>query len=303
MIMNVPYKNKAVQDLAWVITSPALMELPECECPELVQDTETIAAWLLALDNAPEQLEQCVRDMKRHTLGSYYETLVGFWLANRPDIQVRAVNLQVSEEKITVGEFDFVVQTPEKLFHVEVAVKFYLQLHHSDQWEHWIGARGHDCLGSKMEKLLHQQLQLGKRPSGKQALAEKGVDNVTPSLFLKGYFFYPHQAFFSAAITPPHHANPYHLRGWWCPVEDVEYFSKERCLWAAPAKSDWLAPACYLTAGQLMGYGELVDYLNQHFSNHSKPVLLTAMQPDRAGVWHEQHRGFIMPEKWVSSVI
>jgi hypothetical protein len=294
------FTHQSVRDLAWVIHSPALLAVPGIEAAHPFTQLAEDDGWLRELDQAPQLLEQGIAAIKRHTLGSYYEYLVAFALRHLPATRIHAVNLQVQEGKITVGEFDFIIQT-DKWLHLEVAVKFYLQIENSDEWCHYVGARGYDCLHSKMEKLLHHQLRLSHHPAGRKLLEQRGFAGVTPQLLLQGYFFYPHAAFASGDYVPPHHATARHLRGWWCRSDAVAALEADEYLWAIPVKLQWLSPLYASGSGELLSFAALSEMLEAHFAASDRAVLVVSMQRDEAGNWSEQHRGFVLPAAWPAS--
>lgn len=293
---NIFYQHQSVRDLAWVISSPPLMTLPDVACHDLERHDGDV--WLKQLDSEPDVLEHAIDQMKRPILGAYFETLVAFGMEHQPESTILATNLQVREDKLTIGEFDFILHTPSSPSHVEVAVKFYLQTHSSSEWHHWIGPRAHDRLDNKMDKLLQHQLRLSTHPSGQKMLESIGIDYVDPKLLFKGYFFYPYDQYISGQMVAPLHANPHHLKGWWCRINEIDKLKHYSCLWAIPNKLSWLSPACYQSSEQLMPYKVLANTLEYHFKGNDSALLLTALAPNEQGTWIEQHRGFILPENW-----
>ena len=63
------------------------------------------------------------------------------------------------------------IQTPDDVLHLEVAVKYYLCLENSQDWVDWIGPSRRDHLGKKLTKMRDRQL-IVLTPLGQQCLKE-----------------------------------------------------------------------------------------------------------------------------------
>lgn len=99
---------------------------------------------------------------KNLRLGKRVERFVEHQLKNISSIKTLASNCQIQNDKITVGELDFILQQNELPIHLEVVYKFYLYDNNfgDSEIEHWIGPNRNDNLVKKLTKLKEKQLPL-----------------------------------------------------------------------------------------------------------------------------------------------
>ncbi|WP_299157156.1 DUF1853 family protein [uncultured Tenacibaculum sp.] len=95
-------------------------------------------------------------------LGKLVERFVSFNLLQNSTIKILVENLQIQEEKRTVGELDCILLKNEKPIHLEIIYKFYLydSSAGNSEIEHWIGPNRRDSLIQKLTKLKEKQLPL-----------------------------------------------------------------------------------------------------------------------------------------------
>lgn len=206
------FRSKLVADLAWVISSPALLQ-PKAKNIEwwdddfFVSEYRTLLGWLRELDDNPIELERAIEKTKSHRLGHYFEELVAFWLDHSPTFDIVERNLQLIHEKTTLGEIDFILRDSktDELIHLEVALKFYLRDGSSETMAQWIGPNRSDSLEKKVRKLVDHQLKISENHPERIAHSIK-----RHACLLKGVLFYP-----SNDISPPDFASKNHLRGIW----------------------------------------------------------------------------------------
>ncbi len=191
-------RDPMVRDLAWVIGAPVL---PDAAFPaytgHVVDDAwcrtqlQTCAPWLAALDSEPRSLHDFIAARPTRRLGHYFESLIAFWLAYLPGMQIIASNLQVKDSQRTLGEYDFILRDASAdICHWEAAVKFYLQAEPQAEQHVFIGPGARDRLDLKMDRVFSRQLKLGYTPAGRCALPP-GIALNRAQAFIKGYLFYP----------------------------------------------------------------------------------------------------------------
>ncbi len=191
-------RDPAVRDLAWVIGAPVL---PDAAFPaytgRVVDDAwcrtqlQTCAPWLAALDSEPRSLHDFIAARPTRRLGHYFESLIAFWLAYLPSMQIIATNLQVKDSQRTLGEYDFLLRDASAdICHWEAAVKFYLQAEPQAEQHVFIGPGARDRLDLKLDRVFSRQLKLGYTPAGREALPPDIALNKAQA-FIKGYLFYP----------------------------------------------------------------------------------------------------------------
>lgn len=295
------YPYQQLRDLAWVIGSPVLMDIPEnflsyeATCSEYT----AMEPLLLQLAQDPSPLLSHLATVKRQTLGSYFEALAAFWLERRPHTSVLAANLQVRDESSTIGEIDFIIREGSRVVHLEAAVKFYLSSQNQPDWQAWLGPRAHDRLEVKMQALLEKQLPLPANVAARQMLAGMGITPEDSRLLLKGYFFTYYLYFLESSGVSPVQAHRAHNRGWWCRLNELPSVCEalgEGCLFAVLPKQRWLSPAYY---DDLTGLYDRQAFL-RYLSFMPEPTLLVvAVSPREKGDgWDERYRGFVVPNRW-----
>lgn len=163
-------------------------------------------SWLFLadLDRHPEKYIDWIRERiaRSNNLGGYFTLLIEFLLSNSINIKTVLAKHQVfSEDKRTVGDFDFLIQlkaTPERpdhepWIHWEVGIKFYLNF--GDAVAGLSDFIGPHCTGDSLEKYIAKtvrQLDLGSEGRVADKLRADGKFPFELSqLFLKGYVFYP----------------------------------------------------------------------------------------------------------------
>ena len=102
------FKTLAIRDFVWALLCPDLIEQwadPVWNREQYLQSKE----FLLELDQQPEIIQQHIKPWPQIILGKYFESLWSFWLHQNPRYEVIHENLQIHNNKITIGEFDFIV--------------------------------------------------------------------------------------------------------------------------------------------------------------------------------------------------
>jgi hypothetical protein len=295
--------DPAVRDLAWVIASPGLIDASHPAYSGRVVDDvwcnaqlQVGAAWLAALDLAPQALHEYIAARPTRRLGHYFEALIKFWLTHLPQTEIIATNLQVQHELRTLGEYDFLFRTAgAETCHWEAAVKFYLQQLPVAEQRAFIGPGTRDRLDLKLDRVFQHQLMLGHTPAGQQALPA-GLQLDKTQAFIKGYLFYH----VSTLNRPPvQGVSPEHLSGWWMrhSLEQVPQTSAES-RWIMQPRLRWLAPARLKAETEVMTFARLNLNLEQHFSLRNDALLLFEVSRTQLGEWQEISRGFVVCESW-----
>jgi len=202
------FQHRAVRDLAWSLTTPALFKsIPHFPADWLRQDLtdDELWPWLDSIDKQPQLLYTHLHKQRSTRLGIYFEQLLSFYFEYFPRFTLVAKNLQVNGDKRTLGEFDFIVEDhrDRNFKHIEAAVKFYLgHLNYQGEinnniphynWHNWVGPNQKDTLSIKMQHLQKRQLPLSRTLHGQATLTKLGLpDDIHSRLFVKGrFYFYP----------------------------------------------------------------------------------------------------------------
>jgi len=174
-------------------------------------------------------------DVQKLRLGKYAEELLNFYFQESAALEVFGYNIQLIDEKLTVGEIDFLLKDTvnNEFIHLELAIKFFLQIKIGVEYQ-WIGPSTKDNLTKKKGKLLNHQLKLTEHH---KALFPEAFQSTvfTPQLLLKGAEFIHFEAY---------QPTPYPLtNAWWIHVENLEKIEKQNFQFViVPNRKDWIFP-------------------------------------------------------------
>jgi len=311
-------RHKEVRDLAWVIKSPSLVS-NQGDWPTIVapDKNEWVDTWLLRLDNDPRPLLQHLAKEKSHFLGTYFESLWGFYLEAHPSFNLIAKNLQVNGRQKTIGEFDFIIQDciSGDFIHQEIAIKFYLGFkkensHSFSDGEHiWFGPQCRDRLDLKIDKLINTQTRLSKTEAGQCTLNSackqhtnednKNLSQISSQIVLKGYLFYPE----NDTVIAPSYCNPKHLKGSWITLTSLTNNIEAADAWCLLSKSNWMS-RFQLEYGQTEPYRnfyihqtDLLEAVSEKINKESRPWMVAGLKQHTQG-YLEEHRLFVVPDNW-----
>ena len=90
---------------------------------------------------------------KKLRLGKLVERFVSFELQQNQDAKILAENIQIQEDKRTLGELDCLILKDSTPIHLEIIYKFYLydKSVGNSEIEHWIGPNRRDSFIQKVE--------------------------------------------------------------------------------------------------------------------------------------------------------
>ncbi|WNJ18835.1 DUF1853 family protein [Pontibacter sp. G13] len=280
------FQHSIVQDLAWALLSPSLIqELPEVSPSLFVQagigDTslEEDLKLLRQLDERPSILEDFIRHhLRSYRLGLYFESLIHFWIAYHPSYELVAHSLQIREAKKTIGEIDFLyVHLPSgRHIHLEVAVKFYLLLGADwENWDAWIGPNPKDTLGKKLRNMIaHQTLMT--QSEAFLSYEKYASTEWEPRALLKGRLYLPQSL---AERVLPLHISPQTLTGLW--MHDESFRMHPIAQDGLPLdRKEWMK-----------GIGNMDDYQRSIPSKLTKPLQFQSLSDRTQFV-------FAMPSGW-----
>ncbi|WP_370408628.1 DUF1853 family protein [Tenacibaculum dicentrarchi] len=135
-------------------------------------------------------------------LGKLVERFVSFEFQQDKRLQIIAENIQIQQEKITLGELDCLLLKDKKPIHVEIIYKFYLydnsinyekNLEEKNELKRWIGPNKKDSLIQKLTKLKEKQLPLLYSKQCKNYLKTLNLEakNLEQQLYFKAQLFVP----------------------------------------------------------------------------------------------------------------
>ncbi len=171
-------------------------------------------------------------------LGHLAEKIVSELIKASSNFEMVDENIQIIEEKRTVGELDFVVKEIDagRLIHLELAYKFYLfdPSISAEPINNWIGPNRNDSLKEKLEKLKRKQFPLLYHPDVKTKLNEIEIDRVSQVLCLLASLYTP---FESKIDLSPAYAKA--VKGYYLDLETFARLDNTSKIYHIPSKTEW----------------------------------------------------------------
>jgi uncharacterized protein len=130
-------------------------------------------------------------------LGHLAEKIVSELIKSSTNYRVLYENIQIIENKKTIGEIDFIIKeiASGQVIHLELAYKFYLfdPSLSSKPINNWIGPNRNDSLREKLEKLKRKQLPLLYHNCAKAKFNNIKIDEVSQAICLLVSLFVPYE--------------------------------------------------------------------------------------------------------------
>jgi hypothetical protein len=180
-------------------------------------------------------------------LGHLAEHIVSELIKASENYRMLYENLQIIQDKQTIGELDFIIQhtSTQKIIHVELAYKFYLYdpTLATESIKNWIGPNRKDALHEKIEKLQQKQFPLLYHEATQAKLPEIDLKNISQQLCLIAYLFLPY-----------HHQIPLEsdfqeaVQGYYMNFETFATLHQAEKTYYIPPKKAWgIDPATHTT--------------------------------------------------------
>ena len=199
-------------------------------------------------------------------LGKYIERFVSYQLEQEKNIEIISENIQIQQEKRTLGELDCIIIKDNKLIHLEVIYKFYLfnSSTGNSEIERFIGPNRKDSLVEKLTKLKEKQLPLLYSNECLEYLKSinLNVDKIEQQVYFKAQLFVP---FFNKNVRLKT-LNENCIAGFYINQKELEQFTD--CKFYIPNKKDWLViPHQNVNWLNFLQFKETSkDYLSRKFS-------------------------------------
>ncbi|MGB2079918.1 MAG: DUF1853 family protein [Vibrio sp.] len=220
---------------AWVKSHPSLFE----PCPRQANPmSDPVKTVKLACEVAanPFMADYPVYPMAyqgNSRLGFWYQHICHQQFLSHPDFQVIFEEIQLFENKKTIGAIDFLIQDTrnQTLEHWEVAIKFYLLFDGL-----WYGPNSRDRLDLKLKHMLEHQLQMTQTLAFRHAYPE--FEDISAKLLMQGRLYTNP---FLDQITPHdclgYPLNKSEIQGFWCYQSQWQQIDEPLFLLK---KGDWL---------------------------------------------------------------
>lgn len=174
-------------------------------------------------------------------LGNWAEQFVFFQLHHQKDCEVLFENLQIKDDKTTIGELDVLFNINNKLLHLEIIYKFYLYHRSSNQendLNYWVGPNRKDSLIYKLNKLKNKQLPLLYNNHTQRLLNKSFIDTSKASQFVmfKAQLFLPYGSIEDSIDLGP--LNKACIMGYYISFNQIDVLNNSHIY--IPRKLEWL---------------------------------------------------------------
>lgn len=268
------------RDLLWSVFGPALLDCPWSPAEPAWLQQSPISHWPDWADHIPRPAP-----FRSSRLGLMFEQIWHQYF-DQQAIHWQA-NLQVQQDKRTLGELDLLIQHGQQPWHLELALKFYLGFGND-----WIGPNRRDYLADKIRHTRDKQLALSQHPAARRLLAQYGWHQIQPQALMRGCLFHPANPEIEALL--PAEVNPQHWRGLWLHQADARQLLPDS-RWYLLAKPQWLSPARVPFS---VDRSRLLQHIDIHFRHLNGALCAVEVAQNPAGHWCEQQRWLIMPDHW-----
>jgi len=176
-------------------------------------------------------------------LGHLAEKIVSELIKASANFNVLYENIQLIEEKKTIGEIDFIIQetASKKVIHLEMAYKFYLfdPTMSSEAINNWIGPNRNDSLREKLDKLKRKQLPLLYDKCAEATLSELVIGEVSQAICVFVSLFIPYE--YNGKFSPIFKNA---IKGYYMNLETFTHLDNASKSYHLPSKQEWgMAPS------------------------------------------------------------
>ena len=171
-------------------------------------------------------------------MGHLAEKIVAQLIKASTNYEVLYENIQLIENKQTIGEIDFILsnQSTKELIHLELAYKFYLYdpSVSSEIINNWIGPNRNDTLKEKLDKVKNKQFPLLYHYAAQSRLDQIAIKDISQKLCLLVSLFIPYQSdtHFPAAYQAA-------IKGYYLNLDNFIGLDHSEKTYYVPQKKEW----------------------------------------------------------------
>lgn len=274
---------KHVRDLIWLVYSPNIASSflsPEIEFrfkeELLLQDLLTYFQHeSVELETHPARLP----------LGKYAEQLIARYFTLHPHYSLLANSIQLIENKITLGELDYLIydHVKDQHIHLEFAIKYYLKTVRDGE-PIFLGPSTKDWLGRKLKNMTQSQAKLSL--TNAHLLPESlQQHSFSSKVAIKGSLFIPYAEWRLALKSPLN-------QGWWLSILDIkQLYTDASQFYLISDRMDWIFP--FYKQYAFYDENELESHICNLLSDRNE-VMLVRLSSSNKPI----DRGFIVRENW-----
>ena len=175
---------------------------------------------------------------KKLRLGHLVEQFIFDLLEQDKNIQIIGTNIQIIQDKKTIGELDCLISDKGKQIHLELVYKFYLYDTNipGNEIDKWIGPNRNDSLKQKLSKLKSKQMPLLFHPKSNEIINHFGYNSerFDQNVHFKAQLFIP-LGQSEQIITE---VNSACICGFYITRQELALFKQNEFF--LPSKLDWL---------------------------------------------------------------
>ncbi len=209
---------------------------------------------------------------ERLRLGNRLERFFSFIIQESNQYELLEENIQISKNKITLGELDFLIYDIENktVLHIELAGKLYLyDPTIKDELARWIGPNRKDSLLQKTRKLREKQFPLLFSEQSKKALLNFNL----PAVTIKQHVSYKARLFMPNSLrnTIPSFVSRENIKGYYIDLDEFRSFKSKNYSYFIPEKQDWIVAPKY---GEIwFSFDEILSVVEVSLNNKMSPLI------------------------------
>jgi len=209
---------------------------------------------------------------RNSVLGKRMESFFEIAIKHSSRYELIASNIQIIENKQTLGELDFIVLDKQrsKHLHVELVYKLYVYDEtFSSEKQRWIGPNRRDSFSMKFDKLELKQFPLLYKPETSHYLNKLGIapENIEQQLCFKAQLFKPKGLILKDQTT----INQACYAGNWYYLNEFLKMNWQKNLFFSPKKKDWSCAPQNNSTWQ--NQEELLENIEAFFKVHKAPLV------------------------------
>ncbi len=213
---------------------------------EFAADKLGLSLFKLPEFNIDVILENPILIHNKLRLGNRLERFFAYIIHASESYDLLAENIQIIQDKITLGEIDFILlnKYTKQVLHVELCGKLYLYNPVYDNELHrWIGPNKKDSLLKKLNKLKDKQLPLLYHPETANMLSIFNFDirAIEQQVCFKARLFMPYRL----KDHIPRFVNRKNIKGYYLRLQEFLELNWQDNAFFMPEKQDWIVAPKY----------------------------------------------------------